>query len=727
MQYQPPAISIIMANYNGAGSVAAAVRSVLRQTETSIELIFSDDGSSDTSLAEAKAAAAGDPRFVAINGGPRSGPAATRNRAIAAARGRWLAVVDSDDFIHPDRLERVVRAAEADGADIAADDMLVFYDDAPAAPHPMLKGPLTRAPAWISAADYAAANALNGSRPALGYLKPIIRRTRLGALRYDESLRIAEDFDLVMRLLLGGARMRVYPEIGYFYRKHAKSISHRLTGAHVAAMLHAHDALGAPADPATQRGFAQRHASLVTALAFSELIEALKARKIGAALAVAAKRPQAAALLRQPVLARLARIVARPARRATSAQPRIALLSRQRVVGATNGSSAYLISIVQTLKEAGYAIDFIGASPKLFGRWPFLRLNADTDVFASYQVHGGWRIARVMFSRDPRRMAAAALAVAEKAAAKLKIATKGWSSAAEYSIGAQATRADMIFVARAVRPNTRAVLCDYGFLTPLAPFALAPDMPTLVVMHDLFSARVRDEADGVARLTPEEEWRLLGQADIVLAIQQTEAEAVRAALPHTGIIVAPHAVKPAATPQAGRDATLLFVGSNTGPNISGLQWFFDACWPLIRAAQPDMTLDVAGSVARGLDGAPAGVRLLGVVPDLAALYRDAGVVISPLRTGSGLKIKLIEAMAAGKAIVGTTITLQGVEDVAGDAVLTTDEPGALAQFVVGLAASAAARDELGRKALVCAEAHFSANACYGELLGALRNLSAPTP
>lgn len=714
MQATQPAVSIIMANYNGAGRVSAAVRSVLRQTERSLELIFSDDGSSDSSLAEAQTAAGDDPRFIVVTGGPRSGPAAARNRAIAAARGHWLAIVDNDDYIHPERLERLVRQAEADGADIAADDMLVFYENG-ARPHALLKGPLTRATGWIGAGAYANANRLYSATPALGYLKPILRRQRLGLLRYDESLRIAEDFDLVMRLLLDGARMRVYPEIGYFYRKHAQSISHRMTSAHVTAMLAAHDALDVPADAQTRRHFAKRRASLLTAQAFSEMVEALKARKPGAALVVAARRPQALPLLRYPLLAPLERLLKQSAQKPENGIARIALLSRQRVVGATNGSSAYLLSIVKALTESGYAVDFIGASPKLFGRWPLFRLKPETAAFASYRAHGAWRFGPLLIARDPRRALAALATAAEKFAAKLKLPTPGWSKPAEYSIAAQATRADAIYVAQSVRPNTRAVLCDYGFLTPLAPFALAPDAPTFVVMHDLFSARVRNDDDTVTALTPAQEWRLLGQADVVLAIQDVEAAAVRAALPNTDVMLAPHAVETASAAQPGHGDKILFVGSNTGPNISGLEWFFETCWPRIRAAHAGIHLDVAGSVARALKSAPEGVRLLGVVADLAPLYRDAGVVISPLHTGSGLKIKLIEAMAHGKAIVATSITAQGVENLLGDSVIIADEAQAFADAVLRLARDERDRSAFGEKALALARTHFSPAACYAPI------------
>ncbi|MES1156712.1 MAG: glycosyltransferase family 2 protein [Alphaproteobacteria bacterium] len=306
-----PKISVITANYNASGHVTAAIRSVLNQTEPNLELIFSDDGSDDRSLAEAEAASGGDPRFRVVRGGPRSGPAATRNRALSVATGSWIAVVDSDDYIVPERFERMLKQAESDGADIAADDMQVFYENG-APSHRHLKGPLTREPGWISAADYARSNVLYGSAPALGYLKPMFRRERLGDMRYNESLRIAEDFDLVMRLLLSGARMRVYPEAGYFYRKHAQSISHRVTSAQVAAMRAAQDALGAPADAATQKAFAERRASLVTAEAFSDLVEALKARRIDSTLTIAARRPQALALLRYPIGAAFARLATKP-------------------------------------------------------------------------------------------------------------------------------------------------------------------------------------------------------------------------------------------------------------------------------------------------------------------------------------------------------------------------------------------------------------------------------
>lgn len=713
-----PRVSVIMANYNGAAHIAAAVRSVLRQTETDLELILSDDGSTDDSLARVQAEAAGDQRLVIVRANtPRTGPAAARNRGLAAARGRWIAVVDNDDVIHPERLERLLGQAEADGADIGADDLLTFYEDGSRKPHAHLRSALARAPHWISAAAYERSNRLLGPGPALGYLKPVIRRA-LGP-RYDEALRIGEDSDLVLRLLIGGARMRVYPDLTYLYRKHAASISHRLDLAAIAAFDAAYAQIDPGGDQDLARELARGRAARADARTFTLLIDALKRRDLGGAMKAALQRPSALYLLKDPVAARL-KGRTKPANPAGAR--RITLLSRQRIVGATNGSSAYVLALAGALKAAGYAVDYVGASPKIFGRWAVLRLRPELNVFDRYRIHGGVRLGPVVLARDPRVWFASAMAVADKL---LKL---GLSQPAEYAQGAPATREDALFVARHVSQGANAVLCDYAFLAPLAPYALSETAPSLIIMHDLMSARVADAAEkNTVQLSADDEYRLLGLADAVIAIQQDEAAQVRQRLPARAVITAPHSVTPVSDPQPGVDDTLLFVGSNTAPNIVGLERFFRDSWPAIRAARPNAQLKVAGSVARSLGAAPAGVTYLGVVPDLAPLYQEAGVVISPLYTGSGLKIKLVEALAAGKAVVGTTVTAQGVEREVAGAMVIADDPRQFGAEAAALLASHGKRAALAASALACAKTHFSADAAFRDLVAFIGGNCAALP
>jgi succinoglycan biosynthesis protein ExoO len=209
---------------------------------------------------------------------------------------------------------------------------------------------------------------------------------------------------------------------------------------------------------------------------------------------------------------------------------------------------------------------------------------------------------------------------------------------------------------------------------------------------------------------------LLGKADAVVAIQADEAAIVRSCLPNRQVIVAPIAITPVEAPQPGRDRSLLFVGSNTAPNIFGLRWFLEAIWPTVRSGVPDAVLLVAGSVCGAVRPAPDGVRLLGSVRDLAALYEQAAVVISPLQAGSGLKIKLIEALARGKAVVATSVTLQGVEAAVSGAVAVADDPAAFAAAVIGLLSDEDLRLARATAALDLARTRFSPTACHAELL-----------
>ena len=702
-----PRVSVIMANLDGAAHIAAAVHSVLRQTETSLELIVSDDGSNDDSLATARAVAGGDPRLVLLTSEKtRSGPAAARNRALARARGMWIAVVDNDDYLHPERLERLMNAAEADGADIAADDLLTFYDSVEKPPHAHLRA---GSAGWVNAAAYERSNRLLGAGPSLGYLKPVYRRA-LNA-HYDESLRIGEDSELVLRLMIGGAKLKLYPTLGYFYRKHNASISHRLDLKAIEDLDAAYAPLDAGGDTALateiQRGAAARE----DARAFTKLIDALKARDFGRAMGAALARPSALWLLKAPIAARFSR----PKPRLPAVKPRVTLISRQRIVGATNGSSAYVLALAGALKDAGYAVDYLGASPKIFGRWALLKLRPEIGVFDRYLVHGGLRLGNLVLARDPGVWIASALAVADRLLSKIGLG--GLSQLAEYAQGAEATRADQLWVARNAVPSAKAVLCDYAFTAPLAACAMSPAAPSAIIMHDLMSARVADKAESnTVKIDAAEEFRLLGLADAVIAIQHEEAAKVRAALPERVVITAPHSTTPAPAPQPGEDDLLFFVGSNTAPNIVGLEWFFREIWPQIREKRPSARLKVAGSVTRAIGAAPEGVTMLGVVGDLAPFYAEAGVVISPLYTGSGLKIKLVEALAAGKAVVGTNITAQGVETQVAGAMVIADEPGAFADACVRLLENKTARAVLATSALQRANAHFSAAACFRDLV-----------
>lgn len=101
MQKQTPLISVIMPLYNAERFVGESIENVLRQTVGDFELIVIDDASTDASAEIARAYAAKDDRIVLMHNELNSGAARTRNRALDAARGKFITFMDADDLCSP--------------------------------------------------------------------------------------------------------------------------------------------------------------------------------------------------------------------------------------------------------------------------------------------------------------------------------------------------------------------------------------------------------------------------------------------------------------------------------------------------------------------------------------------------------------------------------------------------------------------------------------------------
>ena len=106
MQKQTPLISVIMPLYNAERFVGESIENVLRQTVGDFELIVIDDASTDASAEIARAYAAKDNRIVLMHNELNSGAARTRNRALDAARGKFITFMDADDLCSPERFAK---------------------------------------------------------------------------------------------------------------------------------------------------------------------------------------------------------------------------------------------------------------------------------------------------------------------------------------------------------------------------------------------------------------------------------------------------------------------------------------------------------------------------------------------------------------------------------------------------------------------------------------------
>lgn len=118
MEQTKPLVSVVMPSYNSQAFLLLAVESVRCQTMTDLELIIVDDCSTDRTMELLAAASQSDPRIKVIENETNIGAALSRNRAFEAARGDYIALLDSDDLWKPEKLARQLALAEETGADI---------------------------------------------------------------------------------------------------------------------------------------------------------------------------------------------------------------------------------------------------------------------------------------------------------------------------------------------------------------------------------------------------------------------------------------------------------------------------------------------------------------------------------------------------------------------------------------------------------------------------------
>ncbi|HTZ77652.1 MAG TPA: glycosyltransferase [Stellaceae bacterium] len=216
-----PRVSVLMPVFNGGAYLELAIASVLAQSLADFELVVVDDGSTDRSPETIEAFAARDER-VRLLRKPNSGISDTLNHGLAEARGDWIARLDADDIMLPERLARQL-AFLRDNPDVVA--VGSYYDLINGAgerritryPLPRTRDELTR---YLDARE-----PLTFTHPTMTYRRDLA--LRLGG--YRRELEPCEDADLFARMLAAGGTILVQPEILTLYRVHSGSISHRKT------------------------------------------------------------------------------------------------------------------------------------------------------------------------------------------------------------------------------------------------------------------------------------------------------------------------------------------------------------------------------------------------------------------------------------------------------------------------------------------------------------------
>lgn len=214
-----PEVSIIIPAHNTENYIARAINSALGQTLTNLEVIVVDDASTDATLEVIKSFT--DSRLRVFVNQQNLGVSGTRNRALREAKGNWIAVLDSDDWYAPDRLEKLLQVATAENADIVIDD-LNFIQSSEQQPWSTLlreSGEQIQTIKQIDPVYFVKTDLYGQVGLHLGFSKPLFKRNFLlnHDITYNETMQVAEDFQLTLQCLIDGAYCVFVPHPYYFY------------------------------------------------------------------------------------------------------------------------------------------------------------------------------------------------------------------------------------------------------------------------------------------------------------------------------------------------------------------------------------------------------------------------------------------------------------------------------------------------------------------------------
>ena len=210
-----PDVSVIIPAYNTSPYIAATVRSVLAQTYTSYEVIVVNDGSPDTPAMERALAPFRDRIVYRVQ--ENRGISAARNVALSVARGRYVALLDSDDTWEPDYLAVQVAALEADPTLAVVYPNARIVGDHPHAGRTYMDICPSSGPVTFQAVL---------TQRCQVFISALIRRTAIDRVGgFDPELCSVEDFDLWLRLLAAGERMGYHERVLVRFLKRRGSLS----------------------------------------------------------------------------------------------------------------------------------------------------------------------------------------------------------------------------------------------------------------------------------------------------------------------------------------------------------------------------------------------------------------------------------------------------------------------------------------------------------------------
>jgi glycosyltransferase involved in cell wall biosynthesis len=242
---------------------------------------------------------------------------------------------------------------------------------------------------------------------------------------------------------------------------------------------------------------------------------------------------------------------------------------------------------------------------------------------------------------------------------------------------------------------------------------------------------LRGEAGRVRRFERAE----YGRFGRTVVVSEADADALRAVVPGLAVTVVPNGVdgsRYAPDPRVERDERrIVFTGvMSYAPNVLAAEFLARRVFPLVRAACPDATLALVGRKPASRVSALAeldGVEVTGEVPDVVPWLTGSRVYACPMVSGTGIKNKLLEAMAAGAPSAATPLALQGIAAQPGRDVLIGADERELAAHLIRVLADDDLAARLGRSAREFVLAHHDWAAVARAYEAVYADVTAPRP
>lgn len=295
-------------------------------------------------------------------------------------------------------------------------------------------------------------------------------------------------------------------------------------------------------------------------------------------------------------------------------------------------------------------------------------------------------------------------------------------------------RVEHLFVKVCEKFKPEAIIVEYvrlAYLLETCRMAIPEGCRTLIDTHDVqFERQARFHDSGQVHdidITATEEARALSTADAAIAIQATDALKLSAICPGLKVIVAGFAeniYQHPARDNPENAVRVAFFGSDMPPNRDAASLLVKRIFPLLRSRFAErFELHLFGKVCETFTGElqVPGLILHGFVDDLAGAYAQIDLIANPIAFGGGLKIKNVEALCHGRAMLTTSVGSEGLESGIGTGFLVADSETEFASCLEKLIEDDALRNRLSLQASEFARQYFSAEAVYGELDAYMRN------